>query len=514
MFITSNFVGNDADAIVTEWKNMVYTVLIAYIPVLYLLRLYMARHPAINLTVPLTLWNGLVSLLACIGFVVNLWSLVALDFETSYTSVAFVRDGTSGYVLFFFRLSRLPELLCVLCRALQKKAICLLEWSHQLTVLLYCWYSLHHAPLTGYWFVQTSLAVTAIRAGTRVLSTKDRPVVGQFLLVLQIVQLAWSLVVSALYLLHPSTSYTLETLVHALATIPMDATFLYLFCTFLEREHPFQTHVNWPMCLYLGGVHLMALLGCVRCLQSDSWWVGVEVLLWYQVCAFGITAGCHRLWTHRSYKAQAPTRCILMVLASMSNQGSIYHWCRDHRLHHKESDKEGDPHNINRGFFFSHMGWLLLQKPLAVKQAGQGLDCSDLLLDPFVRLQHALNPAWDHFWCFVIPGLYGLWRLDSFWDGLLIFGALRWVLELHATWCINSVSHTFGSRPYNARPPTDNLFTALVSGGEGWHNYHHAYPYDYATAHHNWWKSPNTTKMLIDVLWVLGQTSDHRRKVF
>ena len=98
------------------------------------------------------------------------------------------------------------------------------------------------------------------------------------------------------------------------------------------------------------------------------------------------------------YKARTPTRVLLMVLASMSNQGSVFHWCRDHRTHHKYSDTAQDPHDSNRGFFYSHMGWLLLKKDPAVKEAGKKIPVDDLLADWVVRINHKMDPWWNQIW--------------------------------------------------------------------------------------------------------------------
>jgi stearoyl-CoA desaturase (delta-9 desaturase) len=517
MFTRSlNFVGADAEDFATRWEGVAYALFLSYVPIIFLLRFWMSHRLAFDLALPLRLWNISMAVLSAVGFVVNLGYLMDVDFETSYTSVSSTRNGTYGFVLFAFRLSKIPELLDTVFIVLRKKQLLTLHWIHHLTVMIYCWFCLYDHPPTGYWFAQVNMFVHMVTYGYFAWSGALKGMTWfnpMLLTILQIIQMTWGLIISVLYLLHPSTTYTREDLLHAAYAIPMYASCLYLFCSFFSTKYRFETPVNWAMCGYIGGIHLLAFFGIRRWLQAYSWWVLVETILWYQICAFGITAGSHRLWAHRSYMARAPTRCVLMLLASMSNQGGIYHWARDHRVHHKESDKDADPHNINRGFFYSHMGWLLLKKSDAVKKAGMKLDCSDLLLDPFVWIQYTLNPVWDQFWCFVVPGFYGLWRLGSFWDGFLIFGALRWVLLIHATWCVNSVSHTFGYHPYNSRPPADNLFTTLLAAGEGWHNFHHAYPFDYATAEHNWWKSLNTTKMLIDLLWLLGQTSNHKRKV-
>jgi len=100
--------------------------------------------------------------------------------------------------------------------------------------------------------------------------------------------------------------------------------------------------------------------------------------------SFGILAGAHRLWSHRAYKAKWPLRVILAIMQTIALQNSIYDWCRDHRVHHRYSETNADPHNANRGFFFSHVGWLLCKKHPDVLTKGKSVDMSDLLL---VKLQ-------------------------------------------------------------------------------------------------------------------------------
>lgn len=100
---------------------------------------------------------------------------------------------------------------------------------------------------------------------------------------------------------------------------------------------------------------------------------------------FGVTGGAHRFWTHRSYKANTPMRIILMLCFTLSGQNSIYEWVRDHRVHHKFSETDADPHNSNRGFFFAHVGWLMMHKHPEVVRKGKMLDMSDILEDPVVR---------------------------------------------------------------------------------------------------------------------------------
>lgn len=103
--------------------------------------------------------------------------------------------------------------------------------------------------------------------------------------------------------------------------------------------------------------------------------------------AVGVTAGSHRLWAHSAYKARWPLRCILMVMQTIAFQNSVWEWVRDHRVHHKYTDTNADPHNYSRGFFFAHMGWLMVRKHPLVKEKGAGIDITDIESDPVCVFQ-------------------------------------------------------------------------------------------------------------------------------
>lgn len=105
------------------------------------------------------------------------------------------------------------------------------------------------------------------------------------------------------------------------------------------------------------------------------------------VLSQGITSGAHRLWAHRAYKAKLPLRIILMILQTVAAQNHIYEWVRDHRVHHKFTDTDADPHNAKRGFFFSHIAWLMVKKHKDVKIKGKTVYMSDVEADPVVRFQ-------------------------------------------------------------------------------------------------------------------------------
>ena len=201
-----------------------------------------------------------------------------------------------------------------------------------------------------------------------------------------------------------------------------------------------------------------------------------------------------------------------MLLASIANQGSIWHWSRDHRVHHKHSETDADPHNAKRGFFFAHMGWLFLKKHPAVKEASSKLDYQDLLEDPVVVFQKRYDPWFNLFMCFVLPGaLCMLWG-DDFWNGFFVAGALRYIFVLHNTWLVNSAAHLYGDHPYDPSIwPAENPLVAFLAIGEGWHNWHHKYPFDYAASEFGIDKQFNPTKLFIDTCCLLGLASERKR---
>lgn len=101
----------------------------------------------------------------------------------------------------------------------------------------------------------------------------------------------------------------------------------------------------------------------------------------------GVLIGAHRLYSHRSFKATPTLRAVMLLLHLGAGQNSMYTWVRDHRQHHKYSDTDADPHNSNRGFFFSHMGWLMSKPHPMVKEKRKGIDMSDIVADPLAMLQ-------------------------------------------------------------------------------------------------------------------------------
>lgn len=238
---------------------------------------------------------------------------------------------------------------------------------------------------------------------------------------------------------------------------------------------------NVVIFLYL---HIASLYGIYLACTSAKWMTVIFATLLYQLSGFGITAGVHRLWAHRSYKAKWPLQLFLVILNTMAFQDPAIDWARDHRVHHKYSETDADPHNAKRGFFFSHIGWLLVRKHPEVKEKGKGIDMSDLENNPILAFQKKYYTVLMPLICFILPTVIPVVCWNETWSNAYFIPAvLRYVFTLNMTWLVNSAAHFFGSKPYDKYiNPAENKGVAIMALGEGWHNYHHTFPWDYKTA--------------------------------
>ncbi|XP_012160504.1 acyl-CoA Delta(11) desaturase isoform X2 [Ceratitis capitata] len=229
----------------------------------------------------------------------------------------------------------------------------------------------------------------------------------------------------------------------------------------------------------------------------------------YLISGLGITAGAHRLWAHRAYKAKWPLRLILMIFNTIAFQDAAYHWARDHRVHHKYSETDADPHNATRGFFFSHIGWLLCKKHPQVKAKGKGMDLSDLRADPILMFQKKYYMILMPIFCFLVPTMIPMYAWnEKFVNAWFVAAMFRWCFTLNVTWLVNSAAHKFGGKPYDRFiNPAENKSVAFFAFGEGWHNYHHVFPWDYKTAELGDY-SLNLTTAFIDFFAKIGWAYD------
>jgi len=202
------------------------------------------------------------------------------------------------------------------------------------------------------------------------------------------------------------------------------------------------------------------------------------------VIGLAIATGVHMYYSHKAFKATMPMQIFLMLGQVLTGQNSIWTWARDHRVHHKFSDSDGDPHNSLRGFFFAHVGWLLRKKHPEVIVKSKTLDYSDLLADPVVSFQRRFYVPLYAVVAFIIPiAVPCLCWSETLWFSFLSSYIGRYIISLHVTWFVNSAAHMFGERPYNSKiNPVENPWVSVIAFGGGYHNYHHAFPSDYRTS--------------------------------
>ena len=141
------------------------------------------------------------------------------------------------------------------------------------------------------------------------------------------------------------------------------------------------------------------------------------------------------------------------------------------------------------------------------------MNMDDLRADPFVMFQKRHDPYWNAMWCFIIPAMVCVYGWGESWgNGIFVPGMLRYVVVLHATWCVNSAAHLWGELPYDPDSnPAENPLVAIVSVGEGWHNWHHKYPFDYAASELGVLRQFNPSKMVIDFAAALGSVTERKR---
>ncbi len=280
------------------------------------------------------------------------------------------------------------------------------------------------------------------------------------------------------------------------------------FCCMFSRI-PFDK-VNWTTSSFLIGTLLLTLTA----VPAYIWYFGID---WFQIalffvmlaaCGFSITLGYHRLFSHLTFQAHWSVRLFTAVFGAGAFENSILMWACEHRTHHKHVDHDEDPYSITKGLFHAHIGWLMFK----LNPEPPYDNVNDLKRDPIVMWQHRYVHWIGTFVAFVLPTLAGyLWGgWQSALGAFLIAGVARVVVLQHCTFCINSLCHYIGNRPYSSRcSARDSWIMALVTFGEGYHNYHHEFQHDYRNGVKPWQFDP--TKWIIWGLSKVGLASRLRR---
>ena len=265
--------------------------------------------------------------------------------------------------------------------------------------------------------------------------------------------------------------------------------------------------LKWVSIVFLLGTFLIALIGTPWYILTHG--LGLPETLtflgiWLAV-GLSVTGGYHRLFAHKTYQAAWPVRLFFLIFGAGAIENSVLAWAADHRVHHTHVDEERDPYNITKGFWWAHIFWIFFENPTPPSQT----IVRDLEADPLV--------AWQARWyipiaisvAFGIPLVVGL-ATGNVLGCLLIGGVLRVVVSHHSTFFINSLCHMIGNRPYSKEHSArDSGVMAVLAFGEGYHNYHHSFPFDYRNGVKPWHFDP--AKWVIYLLSKVGLVSDIRR---
>ena len=255
--------------------------------------------------------------------------------------------------------------------------------------------------------------------------------------------------------------------------------------------------VNWITAIAMTAFHI----GAVAAFFYFDWGAIVAtLLLWYISGSWGIGMGYHRLLTHRGFKTPKWVEYFLTICGTLALEGGPIFWVATHRIHHQNSDHEGDPHSPREGTYWAHMGWIMTGKAMHHDTNILKRYVPDLSKDKF----HVALTTW-HWVPQVVVGLMLL--AIGGWPYVLWGVFFRTVFGLHCTWVVNSATHLWGSRRFATRDDsTNNWWVAMFTWGEGWHNNHHAHP---VSARHGLaWYEIDFNYMGIKVLEALGLARD------
>ncbi|XP_075970066.1 acyl-CoA Delta(11) desaturase-like [Anticarsia gemmatalis] len=254
-------------------------------------------------------------------------------------------------------------------------------------------------------------------------------------------------------------------------------------------------HIAFPYAAYLT-------------LTAAMWQTLLFAYFLYLFSLIATTAGPHRLYTHKAYKAKTPMQVIILIFSTMAIQGSAFHWARDHRVHHKYCDTDADPHNSKRGFFYCHIGWTVIKKNPLVIAKGRAMDLSDLYSNRLLQFQDKYYKVLAILLGIVFPTFTPLLWGESYWTAHFVTVVFRVFIGLHFTFLINSAAHMWGSRPYDKEiRPSENWAVRILTPGEGYHNYHHTFPQDYRAAELGGYVF-NTPCLFIDLMAKIGWAYD------
>ena len=274
-----------------------------------------------------------------------------------------------------------------------------------------------------------------------------------------------------------------------------------------EYVAPFR--INWLNSIFLLATPLLAIAGIIAhwsFFGNPGWTELIVFTSLYFACGLSITVGYHRLFSHRSHDASWPLVLFYSVFGAGAFQNSIIEWCSDHRMHHKMTDSEEDPYSASRGFWYSHIGWILIEEE---KFANDFSNVKDLQESKIIMWQHRNIFLIGAVSGFILPAAIGyLVGGIATAMGCLVWGGLaRIVFVHHGTFLINSAAHIWGKQPYSEENSSkDSFWLAFLTFGEGYHNFHHTFQADYRNGHK--WYHVDPSKRWIGSYRLLGLKSN------
>lgn len=264
----------------------------------------------------------------------------------------------------------------------------------------------------------------------------------------------------------------------------------------------FKNFTNKPTFFFILGYHLLLVALLPLVFSQLGWSALAYFLITFSIAGLSITAGYHRLYAHRTYAAHPVVEWAVLLGSTLALQWSALNWSHDHRIHHNKVDTDEDPYSIEKGFWYAHVTWLFSYK---VKFNPDLV--SDLLKNPRVVFQN------KHFLALTVAVNLAVFGIGCLFFSPLVAFVVGFLLRVfavhHCTWFINSLAHTWGAKTYARElSAVDNAVLALLTFGEGYHNYHHAFANDYRNGIR--WYHFDPTKWTIWTLSKLGLAKNLR----
>ena len=262
---------------------------------------------------------------------------------------------------------------------------------------------------------------------------------------------------------------------------------------------------NWNMVVVLTLIPLIGVFGTGIYVYNQGvvWQEPLLLFILWFLSGMGITMGYHRLFSHKAYKTNVFVEWILMIFGSMALENTILKWCSDHRIHHTKAETKEDPYSITEGFWHAHIGWIVKN---GLEENNRVRGVKDLKSKSAVVFQNKYYFTIGIIGGFIIPLAIGF-IYGRPMGALLWAGFLRLTIVHHATFFINSMCHYFGRQTYDIKSTArDSWFVSWFTFGEGYHNYHHKFQWDYRNGVK--WFAYDPSKWIIKGLSFFGITYD------